>query len=403
MAKMGRDKEMHMELIEKQDMAKVQEWVPTTPPQPTVDHQCPFCPANGPNMSRWQIWRYKQHLFFEEPSSSLVAKLFSIFIMALIVMSTLCFILRSLPEWHDLSVWVQLEIFVSLSFTFEYLGRISSCNNILKFAVVFLNVIDLVAIVPFWLELIIPGSGQGSVVVLRVIRLARIFRLFKVSRYSANLQLFGSAMARSKDAFLLLLFFIGLTCILFSSLMYYVERGTWDSMRNEYVRDNGDSSPFFSIPATMWYTMVTMTTVGYGDMFPVTVAGKIIGTVTMIAGIVVLALPIAILGSNFQDLWNENRRKEQEKNAHEQAQAAGMDGSIGRHLEHIHELRTELEGKFSQLLGSLVESKQRDTLAGQTVKTLQRSVLGSFETYYSYIESLSQRLHEEQKPLKSSL
>jgi hypothetical protein len=148
----------------------------------------------------------------------------------------------------------------------------------------------------------IGGAGFQSLTVFRVIRLARVFRLFKTSRYSSYMQIMGAALVKSGDAFGLLLFFIGIAVVIFSSLMYYVERGA-ENEQGVFIREeDGRPTPFDSIPATFYWCIVTMTTVGYGDVVPLTPWGKLIACVAMICGILIIALPITILGQNFTEV-----------------------------------------------------------------------------------------------------
>jgi len=113
-------------------------------------------------------------------------------------------------------------------------------------------------------------------------------------------------MKRSVNALYLLVFFIAIGITLFSSGIYFVERGDYDEMRGYYVREGEESeTPFNSIPASMWWCIVTIITVGYGDVIPITMLGKLIASVTSIVGILIVALPIAIIGSRFSGTYRE--------------------------------------------------------------------------------------------------
>jgi hypothetical protein len=101
--------------------------------------------------------------------------------------------------------------------------------------------------------------------------------------------------------------------VLFATLIYTFESGVYDEYRRQYVREDGTVSPFESIPGSIWWTIVTMTTVGYGDQFPVTAPGKVIAVLTMFSGLVVLSLPITIIGANFDDEYRELRKRTQDE------------------------------------------------------------------------------------------
>eukprot|EP00325_Prymnesiales_sp_UTEX-LB-985_P028896 CAMPEP_0174729804 /NCGR_PEP_ID=MMETSP1094-20130205/54375_1 /TAXON_ID=156173 /ORGANISM="Chrysochromulina brevifilum, Strain UTEX LB 985" /LENGTH=375 /DNA_ID=CAMNT_0015931965 /DNA_START=101 /DNA_END=1230 /DNA_ORIENTATION=+ len=161
--------------------------------------------------------------------------------------------------------------------------------------------IDLLAILPWYLEKLLASSH------LDALRVLRILRLFRLLRHSNDLKMFVTCISRSLDSFKLLSLFLGFAILIFSSLMWYAERGTLDEDSGLYLRSDGSESPFGSIPATFWWSIVTMTTVGYGDVYPVEVAGKLIATVAMIGGILVLALPLSIVGTNFNAVYEERQ------------------------------------------------------------------------------------------------
>lgn len=178
-----------------------------------------------------------------------------------------------------------------------------------------MNSIDLCAIVPYFITLgtvltedkkaeeaaaVIQlrasalGTGQdkgASLAMLRVIRLVRVFRIFKLSRHSKGLQILGLTLKSSIRELGLLVFFLLIGIILFSSAVYYAESGS-------------ERSNFKSIPDAFWWALVTMTTVGYGDMVPLSFWGKIVGSLCAIAGVLTLALPVPVIVSNFSYFYN---------------------------------------------------------------------------------------------------
>ena len=151
----------------------------------------------------------------------------------------------------------------------------------LRFAVTPLAVIDLLAVLPFWLPVL--GVDLRA---LRGVRLFRLFRILKIARYSRALQTFGRVFRRKAEELVLTFAFVGFLLLIASLLLYYVEH---------------DAQPetFSSVPAAMWWGIVTLTTVGYGDVYPVTVAGRLLGGVFALSAVLLIAMPTAILGAGF--------------------------------------------------------------------------------------------------------
>ncbi len=162
----------------------------------------------------------------------------------------------------------------------------------LRFAGRPLPVVDLLAILPFYVPLL-PGLDLR---VLRAIRLMRLMRLFKVARYSESLQLIGAVLYRKRHELAMTAFSVIVLLVVAASLVYEVERDA-----------QGDK--FGSIPAAMWWGVTTLTTVGYGDVYPVTPAGKVLGAIIAILGIGVFALPTAILGAGFIEELQRRKAK----------------------------------------------------------------------------------------------
>ena len=173
-----------------------------------------------------------------------------------------------------------------------------------------LNLIDLIAILPFYITLV-GGAGAGGLAVLRVLRLSRVFRVLKLGKYSRSLHAFARVIRKSFNALAVLVLFMLLTMVLCGSLIYFAERGEFDSTTGKYMRpnimNNGlEETPFKSIPFGFWWVIVSITTVGYGDFVPTTGMGKVVGVVTVFIGILTLAMPITVIGSNFSQDFIEH-------------------------------------------------------------------------------------------------
>jgi len=185
-------------------------------------------------------------------------------------------------------------------FTSELIIRFSACPDHLAFFRNIMNVIDLLAIVPYFIALgtflaeeKTQSNNQAmSFTVLRVIRLVRVFRIFKLSRHSKGLQILGQTIHASMRELGLLIFFLFICVVLFSSAVYFAEAG------------REIESHFDSIPHAFWWAVVTMTTVGYGDMHPTSEWGKIVGSMCAIAGVLTIALPVPVIVSNFNYFYH---------------------------------------------------------------------------------------------------
>ncbi|XP_046882552.1 potassium voltage-gated channel subfamily A member 3 [Hypomesus transpacificus] len=262
-----------------------------------------------------QVW-----LLFEYPESSGPARGIAIVSVLVILISIVIFCLETLPEFRDdkdtatvapivngtapyvpssfSDPFFVIETLCIIWFSFELLVRFFACPSKTTFSKNLMNIIDIVAIFPYFITLGTEladsdGSGQQamSLAILRVIRLVRVFRIFKLSRHSKGLQILGQTLKASMRELGLLIFFLFIGVILFSSAVYFAEA-------------DDPSSSFTSIPDAFWWAVVTMTTVGYGDMHPVTIGGKIVGSLCAIAGVLTIALPVPVIVSNFNYFYH---------------------------------------------------------------------------------------------------
>lgn len=282
--------------------------------------------GEGEGISFARDWTWK---LWEAPESNLVSHYLNIYILAMIVISSVVGVVETVPGLHRKNkvFWFVLESLFVGSFTIEFLCRVWSCPDYKVFWKSGMNYIDVLSILPFYFDLAIGGGTDLSV--LRILRLGRAIRLVKLSRYSGGIQLIMSALARSQDALQLFFMLLTLIIIVCASGIYFTERGVWSDEHWYYERTNPltgvkEKSPFQSIPQSYWWCIVTLTTVGYGDYYPVTYLGQVMGTLTQLIGVVCLALPLSIIGSNFI----EERQKMLDLEA-EAAREALADGKAG--------------------------------------------------------------------------
>ena len=225
-------------------------------------------------------------------------------IMGLILLNVLAFILETEPYLAERYArpFALLELVSVILFTAEYLARIYSApedphfghpvKGRLAWMGTPLAIVDLLAILPFYLPLVVGLDLR----VLRVLRLFRIFRVLKLARYSDAMRSMARVLRNKREELLLTLFTVGVLLVLAASLMFFAEH---------------DAQPeaFESIPDTLWWAVITLTTVGYGDVVPVTPLGRVLGAFIAILGIGMLALPAGILGGGFVEELQRRRAK----------------------------------------------------------------------------------------------
>lgn len=190
-------------------------------------------------------------------------------------------------------------------FSFELFVRLACCPSKVRFFKDVMNIIDFSAILPYFVTLGTElakdndASPATSLAIIRVIRLVRVFRIFKLSRHSKGLQILGQTLRASMRELGLLIFFLFIGVILFSSAVYFAEA-------------DEPNSQFSSIPEAFWWAVVSMTTVGYGDMVPTTIGGKIVGSLCAIAGVLTIALPVPVIVSNFNYFYHRETEGEEQ-------------------------------------------------------------------------------------------
>jgi voltage-gated potassium channel len=221
-------------------------------------------------------------------------------ITGLILLSVMSVILETEEDLYIQfqALFTGFEIFTVCVFTLEYVLRLWVCTldprysapirGRIRYALTPLALIDLFSILPFYL----PVSGFDFRFI-RAVRLTRLFRILKLGHYSQSLRMLGRVLKSKKEELLVTVFAGAILLIIASSLMYYVER---------------DAQPeaFRSIPSAMWWGVATLTTIGYGDVYPITGLGKLLGSLIAVTGIGLFALPAGILASGFaEELQNK--------------------------------------------------------------------------------------------------
>ena len=249
-------------------------------------------------------WRSRlQEIIFE--SNTTAGKAFDICLLISILASMAVVMLDSVSSFHlrYAKIFFILEWAFTILFTIEYILRLISVKRPLLYVFSFLGLVDLLAIIPMYLSIFLVGAQ--SLLVLRALRFIRIFRIFKLTHFLSEMSFLGAALrSGAKKISIFMLVVLAIVMIL-GSIMYLVE---------------SDENGFTSIPESIYWAIVTITTVGYGDMTPVTATGKFIASVIMLLGYSIIAVPTGILTTEIALMSRETKR------VHEACPGCGKEG-----------------------------------------------------------------------------
>ncbi|XP_059616493.1 potassium voltage-gated channel protein Shaw-like [Phlebotomus argentipes] len=264
----------------------------------------------------WQRVKPKIWAMFDEPSSSTGAKLIACISVFFICTSVISFCLKTHPGfrveiptpiahandgWQDSHgqphlAFFYVELVCNVWFIIELAVRFVVAPNILQFIKSPVNIIDLAATLSFYTDVVQQMGEQTGL--LEAFSIIRILRLFKLTRHSPGLRILIHTFKASAKELTLLVFFLVLGIVVFASLVYYAEK----------LQDNPDNQ-FKSIPLGLWWAIVTMTTVGYGDMAPKTYVGMFVGALCALAGVLTIALPVPVIVSNFSMFYSHTQAR----------------------------------------------------------------------------------------------
>src|SRR6187200_349916 len=269
-----------------------------------------------------QTWRMKLHEVIYE-SNTVAGKMFDVALLVCIVGSIIVVTLDSVEDYHNKfgKIFYVLEWVFTFLFTIEYILRIISIKNPLKYVFSFFGLIDLLAIIPSYLSIFL--AGAQSLLVLRALRLLRIFRIFKLTHFLTEMEFLKTAVYTSLKKISIFMLVVFTMVLILGPIMYLVENGK-----------NG----FQSIPDSIYWGIVTITTVGYGDISPVTPLGKFIASIMMFIGYGIIAVPTGIITT---DIAMAVRNK---KPGHEACPACGREGH-------------DRDAKFCKYCGSELEMR----------------------------------------------
>ena len=239
-------------------------------------------------------WKEKLRIVIED-NHTREGRWFDLSIQMLIILSLISFSLETLPDLDEefIKFLRIFEVITVIIFTVEYLLRLFVAKKKLKFVFSFYGIVDLMAILPFYLAF---GIDLRS---LRILRLFRLFRIFKILRYSKAIRHMVKAFLSIKEELILFM-------ILSSFLLFLSSVGIY------YFENPAQPEVFASIFHSLWWAVATLTTVGYGDIYPITVGGKIFTSVMLFIGLGIVAVPTGLIASALTKTKNDKNLKNQE-------------------------------------------------------------------------------------------
>lgn len=228
-------------------------------------------------------WKARLHEIIYEAETP-QGKLFDVILLIAILASIIFVMLESITSFNarfhsflNIAEWI-----ITIVFTLEYIARIIAVKRPLRYIFSFYGVIDFLSTIPKYLSLIF--FGTQAFIALRAFRLLRVFRILKLTRYLGASNTLASSLKASKAKILVFLFAVVIVSIIFGTLMYIIE---------------GEASGFTSIPVSVYWCIVTLTTVGFGDIAPVTALGQFIASIIMILGYGIIAVPTGIVSAEY--------------------------------------------------------------------------------------------------------
>ena len=224
-------------------------------------------------------------------------KAFDIILLAFILVSVIVVMLETVPALDAKYKFLfrVLEWIFTIFFTIEYFIRIYTVHSPKKYMTSFFGIVDLLSILPTYIGLIF--AGTHSLMVIRALRLLRVFRIFKLGGFLFEGKVIIKALKHSRDKITVFMFFILIMVCIFGSVMYLIEGAA-------------GNEAFDSIPRSVYWAIVTLTTVGYGDISPISPLGQFIAAIIMILGYAVIAVPTGIVSSEVSRAYKRRKQKE---------------------------------------------------------------------------------------------
>jgi len=267
-------------------------------------------------------WKHRLHEIIYEADTP-AGKLFDVILLITILLSLVFVALESVSsidsiyhDYLDIAEWI-----ITILFTIEYILRIISVTRPHKYIFSFYGIVDLLSTLPKYLSLLFIGTH--SLVAIKALRLLRVFRILKLTKYVSEYNMLLLALRKSRTKIFVFIFGVIVLCIIFGTLMYLIE---------------DDSTGFTSIPRSIYWCIVTLTTVGYGDIAPQTPIGQLVASVIMILGYGIIAVPTGIVTAEMtkQNPIDQNTQVCPHCLTHSHKEAAIYCHSCGKPLNHVN-------------------------------------------------------------------
>ncbi|KAJ8905800.1 hypothetical protein NDN08_002305 [Rhodosorus marinus] len=335
------------------------------------------------------------------PSYSKTAKAYSIFMSVCVVISIVQLILLSYPTIETDPTWSLvlfiIDCIVSSVFTIDYFLRFAFCRDRIAFALDVFNIVDFFSFLPFYIELgLMSGSGLSTLRVLRVLRLLRLFRIFKISRNVSMIQMLFTALRDAWVSVALLCFVLLMFGLVAGSVMYFIETAfcyydestdTW--IYNSFISADDEETSFQNIMISMYWAFVTVTTVGYGDTFPITFVGRLVGALVLVLALIAIALPITLVGSTFTRHYEKMKQESRGKGIG----FSTFKGSGSRRLADAKTLQSEAFS-WDHIIQSSDDTSGMRTVLNSSLTALKTGdqILASFQNHVADSQRMTSSL-----------
>ena len=240
-----------------------------------------------PEEAEWKKKVFRIIYFAETP----LGKLFDVVLLAMIVLSALIVVMDSVENIRFHKTFLVIEWFMNIIFTAEYIVRVMVVKNKKDYIFSMMGIIDLLSILPFYIGIFAPEAKY--LMIIRLFRLLRVFRILNMMDYMDDGHYILQSLRSSSRKIYIFLMFITIIVVVLGALMHIIEGGK-----------NG----FHNIPVSIYWAVVTITTVGYGDISPVTPLGKLLSVVLMLCGYSIIAVPTGIVSSHMRKCMNKTKK-----------------------------------------------------------------------------------------------